>query len=151
VSERMFLYTQAVDDWQHYLRVDPQREWADDARKRLSSLQEKLKQHEQSQAEPLLKPSDIVRAGTENGVARAQIAERLEEYLNLAVTDWLPSAYPASRQAPTDASDLRASLSILSEIVIQKHADRWLADLLKSTSSPSFAPAVAQLSIALKA
>jgi CHAT domain-containing protein/tetratricopeptide (TPR) repeat protein len=149
--ESMFLYTQAVDDWEHYLRVDPQGEWSDDARKRLSALQAKLKRHEQSQAEPLFKPSDIARESTENDAVRAKIAERLEEYLNLAVTDWLPSAYPTARQAATDLSDLRASLPILAEVAIQKHADRWLTDLLASTSSPEFALAVEQLSIALKA
>jgi tetratricopeptide (TPR) repeat protein len=54
--ERMFLYTQAVDDWQHYLRIDPQGEWADDARRRLTALKEKLQQHEKSQSEPMLRP-----------------------------------------------------------------------------------------------
>jgi tetratricopeptide (TPR) repeat protein len=26
--EQMFLYTQAIDDWEHYLRVDPRSDWA---------------------------------------------------------------------------------------------------------------------------
>src|SRR5580658_4380320 len=52
--ERMFLYTQAVDDWEHYLRVDPEGEWSDDARRRLTALREKIRQHQESQSEPLL-------------------------------------------------------------------------------------------------
>jgi tetratricopeptide (TPR) repeat protein len=57
--EQIFLYTQAVDDWEHYLRVDPQGEWADDVRKRLGALKEKLQQHEKSQSAPLLNPAEI--------------------------------------------------------------------------------------------
>jgi len=151
VSERIFLYTQAVEDWEHYSRIDPQGEWADEARKRLAALKEKLKQHGESQAEPLLEPSEIARAGTEDASVRAKIDSRIEQYLNLAVTDWLPSAYPTTRQTTTNVSNLRSALTILSEIATQKHADRWLADLLASASSPIFAPAVAQLSAALKA
>jgi CHAT domain-containing protein len=149
--ERMFLYTQAVDDWEHYLRVDAQGEWADDARRRLTALKENLQRHEKGQSEPLLAPSEIARAGVEDAAVRAKIDERIEDYLTLAVADWLPRAYPRTEQAARNTSDLRSSLTILSEITAQKHSDRWLMDLLASSSSPNFAPAIAQLSTALHA
>ena len=34
VSEHQFLYHQALDDWEHYLRVDARSQWADEARRR---------------------------------------------------------------------------------------------------------------------
>ena len=43
--DRLFLYSQEMDDWEHYLRVDRQGEWSDDARRRLTALKEKLQQH----------------------------------------------------------------------------------------------------------
>lgn len=46
--ERIFLYTQAVDDWEHYLRIDPQGEWDDALRESARRFKEKLKQQEQS-------------------------------------------------------------------------------------------------------
>src|SRR5258708_15605435 len=64
--ERMFLYTQAVEDWEHYLRIDPQGEWADEARHHLAAVQQKLKQHEKSQSKSLLSPADIANAGLDD-------------------------------------------------------------------------------------
>jgi CHAT domain-containing protein/tetratricopeptide (TPR) repeat protein len=150
--ERLYLYTQAVDDWEHYLRIDPQGDWSNDARARLTALQEKIKQHDKSQAEPLLTPGEIAEAGVNDAAVRAKVDERIEGYLNIAVTDWLPDAYPTgTRQGAYNRSELRSALAILSTVANDKHADRWLADMLESASSPGFAPAVAELSAALKA
>ena len=40
--EQLFLYTQAVADWEHYLREDPKGEWAQEARERLDALKQKI-------------------------------------------------------------------------------------------------------------
>jgi CHAT domain-containing protein/cytochrome c-type biogenesis protein CcmH/NrfG len=148
--ERMFLYTQADDDWEHYLRVDPTGEWADDVRRRLTALKGKLREHEKSQNESLLSPAEIARTGADNAAVHKKIDGRIEEYLSLAVAHWLPEAYPTDRVWATGLAESRAALAILAKIAVQKHADQWLADLLASSSSPGFAPAVAQLSAALK-
>ena len=149
VSERLFLYTQAVDDWEHYLRIDPQGGWADEARRQLASLREKLKQHEQSEAEPLLSPSDI--AFDERAVMRGKVDARIEDYLDLAITDWLPGAYPTSQQTKNNMSDVGPALALLSDVAVQNHGDRWLADILSTPLSANFAGAVAELSATLRA
>ena len=150
--ERLFLYTQAVDDWQHYLRIDPKGDWSNDARTRLAALQEKIKQHEKSENEPLLTPEEIAKAGTDDLGVREKIDRRVEDYLNVAVLDWLPNAYPTTRQeSENQSSDARTSLTILADIAVQKHGDRWLADLVASGPSANFALAVEHLSAALKA
>ena len=100
--EHMFLYSQAVDDWEHYLRVDSQGEWSADARRRLSALKGKLQEHEKSQDERLLSPAEIAEAGADNVAVQEKIEGRIEEYLNVAVTDWLPEAYRNNR--PSTAS-----------------------------------------------
>ena len=150
--ERMFLYTQAVDDWEHYLRIDPQGEWAEEARQRLSALQTKLKQHSDSVVEPLLTPQEIAAAGADDSAVREKINQRVEDYLNAAVTDWLPEGYPAARQKFADPSPgARTALAILMQVALRNHGDHWLADLLASDSSVDFALAVQHLSAALKA
>jgi tetratricopeptide (TPR) repeat protein len=90
--EQMFLYTHAVDDWEHYLRVDPHGDWSEETPKRLATLQQKLEQHEQSQAEPLFSPLEIAKAGAGNAVVRHKIDARIEDYLDLAISDWLSKA-----------------------------------------------------------
>jgi hypothetical protein len=83
---------------------------------------------------------------------REKIDRRVEDYLNVALLDWLPNAYPITRQqSKNQSSDYRISLAILAEIAAQKHSDRWLADLMAYNSSASFSLAVEQLSSALKA
>jgi tetratricopeptide (TPR) repeat protein len=124
--EQMFLYTQAVDDWEHYLRIDPQGEWAEEARKRLQEIEEKLNQHNQTMAEPLLTPEQISAMRSDDQLTRS-IDTRVEEYLHTAVAEWLAKAFP---MAGPPSKDSLAALSLLSTIMIERHSDSWLADLL---------------------
>jgi len=59
--ERMFLYTQAIDDWQRYLRVDPQGDWANDARSNLDRVKQRMAEREKRTAIPLLSPTNFRR------------------------------------------------------------------------------------------
>lgn len=149
ICERTFLYTQAVDDWEHYLRIDPNGTWTEEARKRLAELKEKIREHQQSQAEPLLEPSAIARAGANDPVVSSRINNRIEDYLNLATAEWLPTAFPVS--ANRTNRDLRAALAVISDLAVEKHNDRWLADLLSGKPDSNFESAIAELSAALKA
>lgn len=133
--ERMFLYTQAVDDWEHYLRVDPQGEWTDDARKRLAALKEKLKQHEQSLEQPLLGTSEFaVNVDRFDQSTWAHVDVRIEEYLDAAIQVWLPVAFSAKtgKTSPQERAAATKALVALAEILSVQHNDRWLADLLNS-------------------
>jgi CHAT domain-containing protein len=138
VCERLFLYTQTVEDWQHYLRVDPNGEWAEDVRKRLAALQEKLKKHAERLAEPLLTPQEIAATGPEDTAIREKIDARIEDYLNVAVTEWLPKAYPAGTQSDVATSDVLAALQAVADVASRKHRDQWLVDVL--TSRPAQSP-----------
>lgn len=147
--ERMFLYTQAVDDWQHYLRIDPQGDWSNDARRRLTALKEKLQQHQESQSEPLLSPAEIAKAGTNSAPTAHKIDGRIEDYLRVAITDWLPQAFPAASEQPS--IDARTALSLLAEITRKNHGDTWLADLLNDRMSRQFPAGIKVLAASLRA
>jgi CHAT domain-containing protein/cytochrome c-type biogenesis protein CcmH/NrfG len=145
VAEHQFLYLQARDDWEHYLRVDSGSEWAEEARNRADAVREKLKQHE-SKAVPLLSPEQFVASARHNDAASG-IDDRIDEYLNQAVRSWIPAAFPrASATANTSASQ---ALFFLAKLTAQKHGDPWLSDLLRGSSAPSFAQAARALSLAL--
>ena len=149
-SERMFLYSQAIDDYEHYLRVDPQGEWANDVRSRLAALKEKIQQHEKSEIRPLLEPGEVAAATPEDGPLMDQINGRLEEYLQEAVSDWLPRAYQAHTQGDKGNSSIRRALTVLSQLSVSRHNDYWIADLLSGSNSETFAQAVQELAKALK-
>ncbi|MFL6303235.1 MAG: CHAT domain-containing protein [Candidatus Sulfotelmatobacter sp.] len=147
--ERMFLYTQAQDDWEHYLRVDPQGEWSDEARNRLSVLQERIKKHDKSEAEPLLTPEQIANTGIYDTALRAKVEERFEDYLNIAIRNWLPRAYPSSQKSSADGVMVRTALTMLADIGTQNHNDQWLLDLLATSESPLMPRAFADLAVAV--
>lgn len=146
--EQMFLYTQAVDDWGHYLRIDPQGEWADEARQRLNAVKEKLQQHQQSTAEPLLTPEEIA-SQIQNNAIRDKVDTRVEEYLHVAVTQWLPQAFPLQPTKTSGASTV--ALNVLSELLKDSHGDMWLTDTLKQPKGSSFSPGIQQLAAAVSA
>jgi len=148
-DQRMFLYTQAIDDWEHYLRVDPHGEWSDDALQKLNALKDSLKDHEKSRTEPLLTPTEIANAGTGDAEMRNKIDARIDSYLHIALTDWLPQAFPIPSGRPSLTA--RAALSELATITRQKHDDLWLTDLLNSTTSAQFPLGIQALASSLEA
>ncbi len=101
VAEHQFLYQQALEDWEHYLRVDSSSPWADEARNRANAVRQKLKEH-QSKMTPLLSPAELM--ATADTSRDVQVEERIEEYLHEAVRSWLPRAFPeAKANADPDA------------------------------------------------
>jgi CHAT domain-containing protein/cytochrome c-type biogenesis protein CcmH/NrfG len=156
VAEHQFLYHQAVDDWDRYLQVDPRSEWAGEAREAADRLRTKLKDHDTSQAAPLLSPAQItasVAASTDASSGddpnlRSTVDARIEEYLSGAVRSWLPQAYPEKGAADPAAQQ---ALFFLADLTSQQHADRWLADLLRGSSAPHFPQAVSTLAKAARA
>jgi CHAT domain-containing protein len=149
VSEHLFLYQQALDDWEHYLGVDPASQWAEEARNRADAVREKLKEH--GSLTPLLAPAQVATSANPGADAgqRSEVDQRIEEYLHEAVRSWLPQAFPASR-ANGDRSALQA-LFFLADLTSQQHGDRWLADLLHGSSAPQFPQAITALARAIQA
>jgi CHAT domain-containing protein/cytochrome c-type biogenesis protein CcmH/NrfG len=149
VAERQFLYQQALDDWEHYLRVDPGSPWAEEARNHANAVRETLKKHE-SNAKPLRSPAQVADAASSASLG-AEVDQRVEEYLQEAVRSWLPQAFPEARaQAKADPQAAQA-LFFLADLTSRQHGDLWLADLLRGSSAPNFPPAVSALAHAVKA
>jgi CHAT domain-containing protein/tetratricopeptide (TPR) repeat protein len=135
-SERMFLYTQAVNDWEHYLRVDPNGGWADDARNNLQRVRQKISEKEKRTAIPLLSPrafSAAIDANHEDGVGL--LDQRTEQYLEAAIQSWLPQVYGESSSQAT-RGETRRALEYLAKILKDRHDDTWLVDFLQSPPSP---------------
>jgi CHAT domain-containing protein/Flp pilus assembly protein TadD len=148
--ERMSLFEPAVKDWQKYLNTDPKGDWSQEAQFRLDKLLEKLKSHERSMSEPLLAPSEIGQmAAAHDPLLVAALDGRIEDYLQIATNDWLPSAFRDARVTP--ARDLRYALALLAGIAKTRHKDVWLSEMLEASSSPAFPGALHDLSNATKA
>ncbi len=147
VMERMFLFSQAVSDWEHYLNVDPAGGWADEARERLRALQARLARHSSLNATPLLSPAALAQQ-----VSRGKrdtwwaINEQIEQYLDLAITEWLPRlGLPGG-----DGAESRAALQVLATILRVEHHDPWLSDVLAGSHAPGFGRATINLARSLQ-
>lgn len=148
-AEKLFLYTQAIDDWEHYLRVESTGEWADDARRHLAGVKEKIQQHQQSLDDPMLEPREIVkRAG--DATLQVKIDRRIEQYLHLAVAAWLPQAFPIRPPEPSSTHEAQTALTLLAVVTESLHADPWLTDLLKGPQGAHFPSAVQALATAVE-
>src|SRR5262249_36925105 len=56
--EQLFLYAQAMEDWEHYLRIDPNGDWSGEARRHLDDLRNRLQQLDRKSSEALLPPAE---------------------------------------------------------------------------------------------
>jgi CHAT domain-containing protein len=138
VAERQFLYHQAIDDWEHYLRVDPKSPWAEEVRSRANAVRDKLSTHARTTGELLSTGQIAARASDPNQTAALASAmdDRVDEYLDAALRTWLPLAFP-EHGAKSDPQALRA-LFFLANLTLRQHDDHWLTDFLARSSARDF-------------
>lgn len=137
--QKMYAYNEAIRDWEHYLLVDPTGNWADEARRRLTELREKIKARDGPaawlQSDPGTAASFLRARAYGNSTSPAPWPASFdEEYLDLAVRQWLAALY-VSRGSPGHQVWLRQqgvweALSAEAEVLRTRHNDPWLADLL---------------------
>ena len=136
--ERMFLYTQAIEDWQHYLRIDPQGDWSNDARAKLERIKQKMAERDQRTAVPLLSPKEFSAAiDASHDEALTVLDRRAERYLEVAVHSWLPLAYGEGDNSHTTPAEARRALESLAGILKSRHDDTWLDDFLQASPTPT--------------
>jgi CHAT domain-containing protein/cytochrome c-type biogenesis protein CcmH/NrfG len=151
VSERIFLYKQAIADWEHYLILDPHGEWTAEAQGRLDAVRQKLRSHDRGSSSPLMNPDELS-SGQDRLAKRSSVDQRIEDYLQVASGNWLTTAFPDHNAGP--GSQRRAflgALKLVAEIMRTRHHDALLSDLLEASSSPAFPGAVRALSESLRA
>jgi CHAT domain-containing protein/tetratricopeptide (TPR) repeat protein len=150
-GSRLFLFKQSIEDFERYLGIDSSSEWADEAKQRLNEVKGIVEAHDRRTKAPLLTPAEFVQqVDPAKPETWEKVEPRIEEYLSLAITDWLPAAFPATEVTPASGPAKQASAA-LAGILKERHSDTWLSELLSATESPSFADAVAALRSAVRA
>lgn len=145
--ERMFLYRQALDDWDHYLRVDPAGAWSAEARRHIEQLKLKQRERDNTSLRPLLQPEQVGKQLSFQDGSTVLVGKRIEEYQAAALRGWLTAGFPLPSERPSAPAAVAArdALTRIATIDLVEHQDAWLHDLLLSSSSPQFPLAVAQL------
>jgi CHAT domain-containing protein/tetratricopeptide (TPR) repeat protein len=147
--EKLFLYTQAIEDWQRYLRIDDASEWAGEARKNLNEIEKKVNQKITDLRKPLLDPSQIASSIANENLLH-EVDSRVEDYLHVAVKEWLPKEF-SSYDAPKESHEIGVSLTVLADITLKNHQDSWLKDVLTGPHDSNFIVGIDTLSKAVAA
>ena len=148
VNEKMFLYRQALEDWEYYLRLDQQGEWANEATQHINDLRQKLNEQKRSATEPLLDPAGFIKEVDQAGKDSENVVKRRsEDYLDTAIREWLPAATSDAAKMPATT----AALARLAIMLRDTHQDPWLSDLLATPPSKNFSLAVGALAEASNA
>jgi len=150
ISRKVPLLSQAIEDWKTYLEIDPTGKWADEARSRLEEAQQAQEKRKQSGV-PLFTPSQFAALNLDDPATMEALDKRVEAYEADAILDWVPEAFPIAPSGSSEATAARNALSKLAKLSVEKHSDRWLADFLRESSSPSFPLAVNYLRSAIRA
>ena len=150
-GERLFLFKQCFEDWENYLRIDPSGSWSEEARNRLASARDRFESHQGRTRTPLLSEEAFSKKIDPFDQATWMPAEaRIDQYLDLALTAWMPDAFPSDKGAPKSLAAKNA-LAALAAILRKKHNDSWLQDLLSESAIHNIGNPVTVLSQAMTA
>jgi CHAT domain-containing protein len=141
--EKLHLPNAAIADWQHYLRVDPEGAWSKEAHERIEQLKKVVKAHEGALAEPLTDPLTFA-ALAKDEVGLAKLDDRIEEYQDLAIREWLPKVFSPDSN-PAERESVLLAVHGLGNMLVLRHHDSWMNDLLAKSGSLAFAQAIFHL------
>lgn len=148
IYERMNAFPDlALNDFEHYLLIDPSGPWASEAQEHISELRKQIEDSRRKDSE-FLQPSDILSRVNPSDKSTWQVVDsRIEDYLEKSTTDWLPTVYTNSGNR-THRTTLKA-LTMVALILEQKHSDLWLSEMLSHQRSKVQADAVTALQQAI--
>ena len=154
-EERLFLYDDAVADWEHFLKVEKDPGWFNEGKQRLEELRHRMAQRNHSKAAPIRDPTLAVAALTLRTKSLQETAwpSTLDEaYLNIATTEWiraLRTPRPRSYQGVGDPTS--SALTLLSAQLRYAHNDEWLGDLIRGPHTSAWAEGSRELAAAFHA
>lgn len=151
-AEKMFMYRNALDDWERYLRLDPTGQWSEEARQHASAVEQLLKNRSQRKPGRLEDPASYLSQTAHGTVGAAEDRSFDESSLEIATTRWLPNLYSETNRAGhSRESSVKAALAFLAERLETRHEDKWLKDMLASPPSRPFGSGVSALARAVQA
>lgn len=143
VYEHIHFYNESIGDFEQYLKLDPSGDWAGEAKRLLEEARLKLKKQRDNTKLPLLSPSALASSVSTTDETTWLIVEpRIEDYMDVAICEWLPAAFPPKHvdSTPNEISAQMSAISalnILATVLISRHGDHWLSDFLTAAPSSS--------------
>ena len=137
-TKRWSMVEKAIDAWREYLRLDSSGGWHEEAQSRLAKLEQETKVRQAA----LDRISDKNPDRLLRSIDRGEVVEP-EEYLDVAVTDWIPRRWEDARYERV--------LGALANRFVEQHHDPWLRDVLAAKRSEGMVTGLKSLAAALEA
>jgi tetratricopeptide (TPR) repeat protein len=150
--ERMFLYQEAIEEWEAYLRLDATSAWASEARDRLTKLQEMLRKQREQGSRPLRNAAEFVLAiKNPDSVNFVELDAAVEQYQAIALKEWLPKSLSGGVRNSNEAGISRQALQALGHLLETLHQDTWLTELVSRVQlTPTNKEGLEKLSSAIR-
>jgi CHAT domain-containing protein len=126
--EKMQLLTESINAWNSFLALDSKSLWADDARAKKRRVEMKVLGRPTSKV--FEEPKKVMELARTGGAA---FDEKIELYLNIAVSDWLPRAGTSYGTA----QDALKAATFVASIAATQHEDHWLREVLLKVGDDS--------------
>ncbi len=148
-AERLFLFQQSTLGWERYLELDSSSEWATEAQQSRDRVRRRVSEHDAATSQPLFTFREFAeKVSSPDGRGWDAVEPRIEDYLDVAVKSWLPTAFSSGNDEDSVAA--KRSLHLLGRELEQVHGDRWLQDLLASPRGSAITDAITALSQSFK-
>lgn len=146
ISEKMLLHTQAVEDWNHYLRIESSSDWQKEAREHLAEIEKILQQQKEKGSSKLSGVETFLAAAEEIPAGDSPLLDSLAEpYEVRAIEDWLPQRYESGNVRSERNASIDSALSLMSEHLIRAHDDVWLRDITRELPRTGSSPGMEAL------
>jgi CHAT domain-containing protein len=136
VYEKLQAWDLAAATWTEYLATEPEGLWADEARQRLKSTQDRMGKPPEHAPDRSPSPASLLVS------PESKTLSETERYQETALRRWLVPAM-ANREGET-----AKAIDRLAKLIEEKQSDRWLADFQKAGGSQDLS-AVAALQSAI--
>lgn len=140
--EQLHLWEAAEGDWKQYLQLDSASGWASEGRDRLRRIGEKKKSWRNGLPGLQMTPAAFLAESDRHASLSTEAA------LDRALNGWLADMFSAGSAPQSIAT---AAVRRLAEIIVERHQDYWLKDLLAHSGHPIFPRAVISLTAAIRA
>jgi CHAT domain-containing protein/tetratricopeptide (TPR) repeat protein len=149
--ERTFLYRQAAMDLEHLLRTNPGDAWSREVAERLQRIREKLSSYRDFRDELIRDPGTFTKqVEPESSSVARNLSDHADDYLDVAISEWLVQAVDPSIPA-VRKQEARRAAAWLSQFLKVSRQDRWLADMLGDLENPGIFKAMQGLARAISA
>jgi CHAT domain-containing protein len=126
LAERLFLFQQAREDWDWYLKIDSSAAWKREAARHRAALIQRIAAAQASAKES----ASNIRSDEYEGYP-------VEQLMDIAVQQWLPQL--------SERPQFAMPLQKLAARALREHEDAWFSDLLSGSRRPEWQAGLAAL------